>query len=116
MCVIKTGSGLPCPQGYNPQASWYTGYDDSSRTCQCNCTNTVQGSCSGTPAVTLFTDTGCSVGAAAMPNACTTADYSGYHSGNATGLTISQHATCAPSGYASAPTAATGEQTICCMP
>ncbi len=116
MCVIKTGSSLACPSGYSAQAPWYTGYDDSSRTCQCNCTNTVQGICSGTPSVTLFTDTGCSVGAMSMPNGCTTADYSAYHGGKATGLTISQHATCAPAGYASAATVATGQQTICCVP
>ena len=116
MCVIKTGSSQPCPSGYNPQAAWFTGYDDSSRTCQCSCTNTVQGSCSGTASVTLFTDTACSVGATAMPNACTTSDYSGYHSGKATGVSIAQHATCAPYGYASGATVATGEQTICCLP
>ncbi len=116
MCVIKSGAAQTCPNGYNAQAPWYTGYDDSARTCQCSCTNTVQGTCSGTPAVTLYTDTGCSLGAATMTNACATADYSAYHSAKATGMTVSQHATCAPAPYASGTTTPTGEQTICCMP
>jgi hypothetical protein len=117
-CVIKTGASLACPTGYNPQSPYYTGYDDSTRVCTCGCINSVQGTCTGSPLVQVFSNSMCTTGAHTIsPATCDNTDLSAYGWAEGSGVTVASHATCAPSGYVSSGSVmTTGEQTVCCMP
>jgi hypothetical protein len=118
-CVIKTGSQVTCPTNYTLNTTrFYTGVDDSARSCNCSCKLSGTGGCSGTPTVQLYTGSDCSTKATALNNlGCdSTQDLSSFNQALATGVTVTSHASCSTSTSQTGSAAPQNEQTVCCTP
>ena len=117
-CVMKSGSQLTCPANYVLRATrYYTGFDDSGRTCACACNRSGTGTCSGTATVALFSGSCAPAGGHTLASACDNTDnISGYDHVIATGVTVVGHTSCTLGTSQTNSTALLDEQTVCCTP
>jgi hypothetical protein len=115
-CAMKAGSQLECPGGYLRRTRrYYTGIDDSSRSCQCACSVTSPGSCSGTPTMDLWDSAVCSGSHVTVPGSCSSSDVSSAQYASLSGLAVTAPM-CEVEAKQIGSATLTGEQTICCTP
>jgi hypothetical protein len=127
VCVPKTASkhcalaenAVTCPQGYSPEGgmSWYTGADDSARSCGgvCTCNTTAAGACGTSKARLGINNQTCADPASELnagSNNCLL-NTTGFRSATVRleGHTIP---TCAVSNQITGNAIPTGEHTLCC--
>jgi hypothetical protein len=111
-CVVRTGTQLTCPTGYNLRPVHYFADVTDSRTCTCDCGFATFGHCFSA-SLNFYTSSDCSGTPVGFATACTNNDATTVHSaqviGSPSGGTCG--ATVDPAG---GPAVAADEQTVCC--
>jgi hypothetical protein len=116
-CALAAGTQVACPSSYQQNTtSFFGGFDDTTRSCTCDCAVGGTGSCSGTPSVRMAGNSGCGGGTTNLQNGCGNLDVSTYQFARLQSLIINNPPPCTDTTRPTGTTNLTGPQTVCCTP
>jgi hypothetical protein len=114
---MQSGHALPCPTNYSNPSPYFTGFDDTPRSCSCACDLTTPGTCSGTPQVRMYQGTSsCCCGTTTLMNTCDNSNVSLYHRATLGSVSPNSSGACTAGTTESGSATMLGEQTVCCTP